>query len=195
MESMDTGKGFRLAAQRAVGEPDRQIEFMCQPRHAVDVIAMLMRDDNAAQLFGRHIQARQPREGVLQAEAAVHQYQRPANCDQQRVALAAAAQRGKLHEANCTLFVDVLVNRFKYLSGCFVIRVILVGDGYFTHRAAILDVHAITLAGIFVVLPEHQLIHPAFFSLGRMQEVDAPDAILVFHRQPGTFNSQSGSAP
>ena len=99
MEMGNAGKGFWLAAQCAVGEPNRQVEFARQTRHAATVVAVLMRDDNTAQLFGRYVQTRQTQEGVFQSKTAIHQHACRAGCDQQRVAFAAAAQRGKLHEA------------------------------------------------------------------------------------------------
>ena len=93
----NAGKSIRLSAQRAMGEPDRQVVFARQPRHAADVVAVLMGDDYAAQLLGRHTQTRQTHQRVLQSKAAVHQHLRLAGRNQQRVAFAAAAQRRKTH--------------------------------------------------------------------------------------------------
>lgn len=86
------GKSRQLAAQRAVGKPNRQIEFARQARYPADMIAMLMRDNHTAQLFGGYTQTRQTRNSVFQTETAVQQHLRLTGRNQQRVSLAAAAQ-------------------------------------------------------------------------------------------------------
>jgi len=47
----NAGKDFRRLRNVTVGEPNRQVEFARQARYAANVIAMLMRNDNTAQLL------------------------------------------------------------------------------------------------------------------------------------------------
>jgi len=88
----NTGESLGLAAQCAVSKPHREIELARQSGHTTDVIAVFVSYDNSAQLFGGNPKPSHTRNSVLQSETTIHQYQRPADFGQQRIAFATATQ-------------------------------------------------------------------------------------------------------
>jgi hypothetical protein len=63
-----------------------------EPRGAADVIVMLVRDHDRAELFGLKAESSEAPRGIGETESAIEQHTRAARFHDQGVALAAAAE-------------------------------------------------------------------------------------------------------
>ncbi len=88
-------------AIRAVAGPDRNTVFGGERIGAADMVAMLVRDENGVEGRRRAAQAFKPAHGLADAESAIEQDTRARRSiggfDEQRIALAAAAETGESH--------------------------------------------------------------------------------------------------
>ena len=91
------GKTLGDGGQRAERQPDRRLVPCRECRHAADMIAVLVGDDDRGDAFRFNAQAGKARDRVADAEAAVDQHAGAAAFDQQAVALAAAAETRETH--------------------------------------------------------------------------------------------------
>jgi hypothetical protein len=84
-----------------VRHPDGQTEFTGQPKNAANMIAMLMRNENASQIRWVQTKALQTGSGFPQTETAIkHQAGRPV-LDEQCITRTATAERGEANHCNC----------------------------------------------------------------------------------------------
>src|SRR5574343_646636 len=88
-------------SQSAMGQPDRQAEFTGQTKNTADMVAMLMRDNDAGQVLHPPFEPLQTRLGFLEPEAAIEHQAGFARLDEQRITSAATAERGETNHCNC----------------------------------------------------------------------------------------------
>ena len=84
----------------AVGHPEPQLVASRQRQSARQVVAVFVGDQDPGQRLRLDTQARQPGEGLARAKTAVDEDPGGSRLDQQRVAAAAAAERGEAHHFN-----------------------------------------------------------------------------------------------
>ena len=68
-----------------------------ESRHAANVIVMLMRDHDSAELLGLNAKPGESSRGIRDTESAIEQHARAACLNDQGVALAATAERSEPH--------------------------------------------------------------------------------------------------
>jgi len=102
VESVDVvhaGETLADDAERAEGEPDRNVVARGEGRHAAHMIGVLVRDDHRRKRFRRDADSREAPGGIAHPESAVDQDARRAGFDHEPVALAAAADRCEAHQS------------------------------------------------------------------------------------------------
>lgn len=92
---------FGRTLKTAMAEPNRQLELLCDLEYATQMIRVLMRDNDAGQLIGRHIVPSKPTTQLARPKSAV---EHDMGCiaagmrgDQERIALATATQTSESH--------------------------------------------------------------------------------------------------
>ena len=94
---LDGVEAIAQRSQRAESRPHRDAVARRELRYAVGVIGMFVRDENCRQRTRQKTQPAEPHGRIARAKTAVDHHACAAGFDDETIALAAAAERGKAH--------------------------------------------------------------------------------------------------